>query len=231
MRQRLWNHHRKIIFRKRGRLRWIVLGIAVQGQDAQRTTQLRFTKFPGFAFAQRTQFARPPLDNFAREMRGQRSSLRSRPQRIRKNVQVCERALSDELQCLCMLLLRFARKSGNDVSADRGVRQPFANQLDTARIMFRAIPAVHGAKNAVAGGLQRHMKMRRDAIGGRKQLDQILGHIQRFDGADAQALDAGFSTMRRNKSRNSTRGERSRPYVPRFIPLSTISRKPESASL
>ena len=36
------------------------------------------------------------------------------------------------------------------------------------------------------------MKMRGDAIVGREEVDEILGNIERLDGADAEALDGRF---------------------------------------
>ena len=32
-----------------------------------------------------------------------------------------------------------------------------------------------------------------DAIGGSKEIDEVLGDVERFDGADAEALDGGFA--------------------------------------
>src|SRR6266851_9146985 len=67
-----------------------------------------------------------------------------------------------------------------------------ADELDAARIVLGTVPAVHGGKNAVGPGLQRHMKMLRNAVCGSEQGDEIPRHIERLDRTDAQALDPGF---------------------------------------
>src|SRR5260370_35413452 len=67
-----------------------------------------------------------------------------------------------------------------------------ADELDAARIVLGAVPAVHGGKNAVGPGLQRHVKMLRNAVCGSEQGDEIPRHIERLDRTDAQALDPGF---------------------------------------
>ncbi len=62
-------------------------------------------------------------------------------------------------------------------------------KLDAAGVVFGTIPAVHGGKNAVGRGLQRHVEVRREAIGGGEKIDKS-GDVERLDGADAEALDS-----------------------------------------
>ena len=72
------------------------------------------------------------------------------------------------------------------------VHELLADEFDTARVVHGAIPAMHGGQNAVGRRLQRHVKMLGDARSGSEQRDQILGDIERFDRADAQALNPGL---------------------------------------
>ena len=87
-----------------------------------------------------------------------------------------------------MIGFGFTRESGDDIRADGCVRQEFANKMDAAGVVLGAIPAMHGGEDAVGGGLQRHVKMRCDAMVVGEEVDQIMGDIERLDGADAQAL-------------------------------------------
>jgi hypothetical protein len=51
---------------------------------------------------------------------------------------------------------------------------------------------MHGGEDAVGGGLQGDVKMRRNAMVGRKEFDQILGDIEWLYGTDTEALDGSF---------------------------------------
>src|SRR6266581_8732072 len=73
------------------------------------------------------------------------------------------------------------------------MREAFTDELDTAGIMLGAVPAVHGGENAVGAGLQRDVEVPGEAIGRRKEFDEVSRNVQRFDGADAKALDCGFT--------------------------------------
>ena len=70
----------------------------------------------------------------------------------------------DEVHRRPVLFFRFARKSGDDIRANRGVRQSFVDDFDSPGIMRSAVPPVHRVKNAVRPRLQRHVKMRRDSF-------------------------------------------------------------------
>src|ERR1700674_3333642 len=56
-------------------------------------------------------------------------------------------------------------------------------------IVFRAIPAMHGRKEAIRAGLQGHMKVRRHAIICGKKFYEVSGHVHGFDGTNAQAFE------------------------------------------
>ena len=51
---------------------------------------------------------------------------------------------------------------------------------------------MHGGENAIGRGLQRHVEVLSDARCGSEQRDQILGHVERLDRADANTLDRRF---------------------------------------
>src|SRR5882724_2379899 len=91
-----------------------------------------------------------------------------------------------------MVVFGFAGEAGDDISADGGVRETFVDEFDAAGVVFGAVPAVHGGEDAVGSGLQGHVKVLGDAIGPGEEIDEVLRDIERFDGADAEALDGGF---------------------------------------
>src|SRR6266704_3398419 len=71
--------------------------------------------------------------------------------------------------------------------------EALTDELDTAGIMLGTVPAVHGREDAVGSGLQRDVEVLGAAIGRSKEFDEVLRDVQRFDGADAKALDCGFT--------------------------------------
>src|SRR5260370_6218738 len=42
------------------------------------------------------------------------------------------------------------------------------------------------------GGLQRHVEVVGEAIGGSEEIDEVLGNVEGLDGADAETFDGGF---------------------------------------
>ena len=109
-----------------------------------------------------------------------------------KNVQIGKRKALNKGESGGVVGFGLAGEAGDDVGADGGLGKTFANELDAAGVVFRAVPAVHGGENAVGGGLQRHVEMLGDAIGGSEELDEVSSNIKRLDGADAEALDGSF---------------------------------------
>ena len=69
----------------------------------------------------------------------------------------------------------FAGEAGDDVGADGGVGEAFVDEFDAAGVVLGAVPAVHGGKDAVGTGLQRHMEMLGDAVGGRQRVRRDPG--------------------------------------------------------
>jgi len=68
----------------------------------------------------------------------------------------------------------------------------FLNEFDTAGVVFGAIPAMHGGQDVVGSGLQGHVEVGRDAVRGGEQFDEVLGNVERLNGADTQAFDGSF---------------------------------------
>ena len=111
---------------------------------------------------------------------------------VRKNVEIGERARLDEIHGGSVIGFGFAGETGDDVGADSGVGELFADEIDAAGVVFGAVPAMHGGEDAVGSGLQRHVEMFGEARRGGEECDQIAGNVERFDGAEAQAFDGSF---------------------------------------
>src|SRR6266851_5748205 len=110
----------------------------------------------------------------------------------RKNVEVGEGQAFDEGRGRGVVGFGFAGEAGDYVGADGSVGEAFMDELDAAGVMFGAIPAVHGGENAVGGGLQGHVEVLGDVIGGSEEIDQVSRDVKGLDGADAEAFDGGF---------------------------------------
>ena len=171
---------------------WRVVGAAMEGEDLQGTVDLRLPEFGGFLIRESTEFASTTLDDVAGEMICELSSLSAGSRGIGEDVKIGEGARFDEAESGGVIVFGFAREAGEYIGAERSMGKKFANQLDAARIVFGAIPAMHGGEDAIRRGLQRHVEVGREAVIRSKEIDQVLGDVERFDGTDAQALDRSF---------------------------------------
>jgi len=88
-----------------------------------------------------------------------------------------------------VIVFGFTGEAGDDVGADGGVRELFADEVDAAGVVFGAIPAMHGAEDFVGGGLQRHVEVLGEARRRCEERDEVAGDVERFDRAEAEALD------------------------------------------
>jgi len=107
-------------------------------------------------------------------------------------MKVGEREAFDEGECGGVVGFGFAGEAGDDVGTDGGVGEAVVDEFDAASVVFRAIPAVHGGQDAVGAGLQRHVEVLGDTIGGGEEIDQVSRDVKGLDGADAEAFDGGF---------------------------------------
>ena len=146
----------------------------------------------GFGFAEGAEFTGAALDDGAGDFACERRGLRAGALGEREDVKIGEREAFDESEGGTVVVFGFAGEAGDDVCADGGVGEALVDELDAAGVMLGAIPAVHGGKDAVGAGLERHVEVLGDAIGPGEEFDEILGDVEGFDGADAEALDGGF---------------------------------------
>lgn len=103
----------------------------------------------GFGLREGAKLARALVSGVRGNGVGEICGFGARARRKRKNVEIGERKSRDETHGGGVILVGFAGESDNDVGADGGVRKRFANKRNTLRVMRGAIPAMHGAKNAV----------------------------------------------------------------------------------
>ena len=186
----------------------------------------RSAKGRGFFLGEAAQFTGALLDLGGGNVIGHLRGGGAGADGVRENVEVGERIAVDEVDRGGVVVGGFAGETGDDVGADGGVGELIADEFDPACVVLGAIPPMHRGENSVGPGLQRHVEMLRDARRRCEQRDEILRHVERLDGTDAEARDFRLVKIRRVRSSNSTRGERSRPQVPRLMPLSTISLQP-----
>ena len=107
-------------------------------------------------------------------------------------MEIAERARRDEIHGCGVIGFGFAGEAGDDVGTDGGVRQLFTDEVDAARVVFAAVPAVHGGEDLIGGGLQRHMKVFGESRGGGEERDHVAGDVERLDGTEAKAGDGSF---------------------------------------
>jgi hypothetical protein len=147
----------------------------------------------GFGFGEGAEFAGAEFNGGAWEFVRKRGGFGTGALGKRENVEVGEGEAFDERHGGGVVVFGFAGEAGDDVGADGRVGEAFVDKFDATGVMLGAIPAVHGSEDAVGGGLQGHVEMLGDAIGRSKEVDEVLGDVQRLDGADAETLDRSFA--------------------------------------
>jgi len=147
----------------------------------------------GFFFAEGAEFAGSALDGGAGDFVRKIGGFGAWTLRKREDVEIGEGQAFDEGERCGVVVFGFAGEAGDDVGADGGVRETVMNEFDAAGVVLGAIPAVHGGENAVGGGLQGHVEVLGHAVGPGEEIDEVLGNVEGLDGADAEALDGGFT--------------------------------------
>jgi len=146
----------------------------------------------GFGFAEGAEFAGTSLNDGAGNFVRKRGGFSAGALGKRENVEIGEGETLDKGERGGVVVFRFAWETGNYIGADGGVRETLLDEFDAACVVLRAIPTVHGGEDTVRGGLQGHVEVLGDAIRSREEIDEILGNVERLDGANAEAFDGGF---------------------------------------
>src|SRR5258707_3024211 len=115
-----------------------------------------------------------------------RRRWRSGTIRIRKNVDVRQRRALEIRDELFEVLVRLAGESDDDVAADRRVLDARADIIDERRVVLDRVRPAHAREDAVARMLQRQVKMRREAIGGRDEIHDLARTVHRLERGDAK---------------------------------------------
>ena len=134
-----------------------------QRQNFERGVELRFAEGGGLFLGERAEFAGALSNRCGGNMIGHRLGRGAGANGVREDVEIGERAALDKVESRGVIFGGFAGKTGDDVGADGGVGKLVADEFDTARVVFGAIPAMHRAKDAVGAGLQRHVEVLGDA--------------------------------------------------------------------
>ena len=124
-----------------------------------------------FGFAEDAEFAGATLDDGAGDFVCESGSFSAGTLRKRENVEIGEVEVFDEVHGCGVVVFGFAGKTSDDVGADSSVGEAFVDEFDAAGVVFGTVPAVHGGKDAVGGGLQGHVEMLGDAVGPGEEID------------------------------------------------------------
>src|SRR5216684_146318 len=166
--------------------------VATESENTEGAAELGLAEGGSFGFAEGAQLAGAALDDgwgdFVRKSGGFGAGAFGKGE----DVEVSEGQALNEGERGGMFGFGFAWEAGDDVGADGGVGKALADELEAAGVVLGAVPAVHGGEDAVGAGLQGHVEVLGDAIGGGKEFDEILGNVERLDGTDAETLNGGF---------------------------------------
>src|SRR3989449_935835 len=147
----------------------------------------------GFGFAEGAEFAGAALHDGAGDFVCESCGFGAVAYGEREDVEIVEGEALNEGERGCMVSFGFAREAGDDVGADGGLRGTVVDECDAAGVVLGTIRAMHGGEDAVGGGLQGHVEVLGDAVGGGEEIDEVLGDVEGLDGADAEALDGCFA--------------------------------------
>src|SRR5512144_811540 len=98
------------------------------------------------------------------------------------------------------ILVRFARKTNDEVGTQRqiGARRP--QSIDEAAVVVGTMPAIHRRQNAIRSGLHRQMQKRHELWYIRMSANQVVVLIGRMRGRVSDPLDAPNFGERSNQS-------------------------------
>src|ERR1700722_3971832 len=99
----------------------------LEGKDAQFSADLLRANYRGLFFTESAQFPGTPLYKSRGNFVGKRGGLRTGPLGEGEDMQISESMALDEGECGGVVLDRFTRESGDDVSSNGRVRQMFAD--------------------------------------------------------------------------------------------------------
>ena len=125
----------------------------------------------GFGFAEGAELAGAALDGGCGDWVGQGGGFGAGAGGVGEDVEVGEGEAFDEGERGGVIDFGFAGEACNDVGTDGCVGEALVDELDAAGVVFGAIPAVHGGEDAVGGGLERHVEVLGDAVGGGEEFD------------------------------------------------------------
>src|SRR5467141_680091 len=124
-----------------------------QSEDAEGAAELGLAEGGGFGFAEGAEFAGAALDDSAGDFVRKRGGFGARALGKRENVEIGEGQRFDEGYGCGVVGFGFAGEASDDVGADGGVGEAFADQFDAAGVVFGAVPAVHGGENMIGARL------------------------------------------------------------------------------
>src|SRR5262249_48044257 len=166
-----------------------VFSCAIKRQRLHSTACLRSSKSRRFSLRDCSQGAGTLSNRRRCHPRAKTRSSRPGPLRKRKNVQVCERKIFDQFHGCSEILIRLAGESYNNIRTDARMRQLLANQSNPLCVVLGAVPAIHRLQDLVRTGLQRQVKVGRNAVRRSDQVNEILGDVLRLNRAQAQPLE------------------------------------------
>jgi len=106
-------------------------------------------------------------------------------------VDVRERRPFEIRRKLLEVLVALTREPDDHIRADRRVGYTRANGLHERGVLRDGVRPPHGREHSIAGVLQGKMKMRRETIGPRHEIDELGRAVHRLERADAKQ-DAHF---------------------------------------
>src|ERR1043165_1443312 len=114
-------------------------------------------------------------------------------------MQIGKRQVLDEAAALFKEFIGLAGKADHNISANRSIGHGFMDLSDLLGVMPWAVLAMHPPENAVAAGLQWHMRVPGDAPRSGDQRDQLIAPVHGFDRADADFFYARMLQQRADK--------------------------------
>ena len=115
------------------------------------------------------------------------------PLRVRKNVQVADGQLVQEVVSVEKIRVGFAREAHNHVHPNAGVGHQLFDAGHPAGVERPLVAAAHEAQNFVGAALQRDVEVRHEACRSGHGFEHAIGEQVGLAAADAEAADAGHA--------------------------------------
>ena len=157
-------------------------------ENVQRRSDEPFGKSPPLFRADRPESLRTPPFHFLGNLFRHRRRGRSRATGVGKDVEICDRALFNQMQRVGKGALRFAGEARHHIDSDGDAGDSLVHPPQEVTKEGRGIVPAHRGQDPVIAALEGDMKVAADRVGGTQQGNEGAADLSRFHRTQTEAI-------------------------------------------